>query len=313
MKKRRGFSMSDSNIALVMNTRIEYTTATYFRDVFEALRIPYRVFDIKQQREIPDSFNVAFYVDDATHFYIYPHPKKLKILYIIDTHMGIEDDVKLFRFADVVFCAQRNAVEYIRRYVKHVAWIPLACDPLVHSGDGSGKKYDIAYIGGHGTVRRKEILDDLAKRYPGSFIGRAEKRMIGKIYGSSKIVVNVPINNDINMRFFEGLCSGALLVTGPISGNGFGEILQKHPKQFCVVYNSYDDLVDKIDYYLAHDDEREAIAAEGRKFAENNTYPHRWNEMSGEINHARITKRSVFPYHLINIIDKIGGFFRKDL
>jgi len=288
-----------------MNARNEYTTATYFRDVFEASGISYAVFDINQQQEIPDSFNMVFYVDDGTHFYIYPHPEKLKILYIIDTHMGIEDDVKLFRFADVVFCAQKNAVEFISRFVKHVAWIPLACDPLVHSGDSSAKKYDIAYIGGHGSDQRKKILDDLAKRYPDSFIGRAEKRMIGKIYGSSKIVVNVPISNDINMRFFEGLCSGALLVTGPISGNGFGDILAKHPKPFCVVYKTYDDLIDRIDYYLSHDDEREAIAAEGRQFAKNNTYLHRWNEMSRIITGCDISKKSVAGYYMLKLRDKI--------
>jgi hypothetical protein len=39
---------------------------------------------------------------------------------------------------------------------------------------------------------------------------------MGSIYGKSKIVFNASIREDLNMRFFEALASGALLVTDRI-------------------------------------------------------------------------------------------------
>ena len=52
---------------------------------------------------------------------------------------------------------------------------------------------------------------------------------MGRIYSESKIVLNASINGDLNMRVFEALTSGALLVTDRIE-NGldtlFAQIAQ---------------------------------------------------------------------------------------
>ena len=45
------------------------------------------------------------------------------------------------------------------------------------------------------------------------------------IYQNSKIVFNYSFKNDVNMRIFEALGSGALLMTNRIVNNGIEDIL----------------------------------------------------------------------------------------
>jgi hypothetical protein len=93
---------------------------------------------------------------------------------------------------------------------------------------------------------------------------------MGEIYSRSKIVFNKSINRDLNMRFFEGLASGALLVTDRI-GNGLADVAQEGVHY--VGYDTAEEAIEKIGYYLTHEDERAAIAARGQALAfERHTY-----------------------------------------
>lgn len=52
------------------------------------------------------------------------------------------------------------------------------------------------------------------------------------------------------------------------------------PREDFVYYESKDDLLSKIDYYLKHEDERIAIAKNGfERTTANHTYKHRIDEM----------------------------------
>jgi spore maturation protein CgeB len=57
------------------------------------------------------------------------------------------------------------------------------------------------------------------------------------------------------------------------------------PQQEIAVFGSKKELFSRIDYYLAHDDERRAIAARARiKILEKHTYDHRIAEILKIIN-----------------------------
>lgn len=264
-------------VALIANYSLEYTTANYFRDVFNEIGIDFDMFLPRERHAIPSRYNIHFYVDDGTHYAIPRRDGVLKILYLIDTHMDLESDMIMARMADLVVCAQKNAVEPLCQVHPNVHWLPLACSEHTHYRDVKDKLYDVAFIGGVADSRRAKILSALQEAFPNSFLGRAERDQIGPIYSSSKVVINVAINNDINMRFFEGLCSGALLVTDKILDNGMEHLLQGYELPICYFFSDVNELVRKIHYYLEHDDEREQIAKRGRKFAQDNTYRDRWD------------------------------------
>lgn len=294
-------TMTEIKIALIGNYSLEYTTANYFRDVFKEMGIHFDMFLPRERHKIPPGYNIHFYVDDGTHYAIPRRDGVLKILYLIDTHMDLESDMIMARMADVVFCAQKNAVEPLCRAHPNVHWLPLACCPHTHYREVEEKVYDVAFVGAVADNRRVEILDAVQKAFPRAYLGRAERDQIGAIYSSSKIVVNAAINNDINMRYFEGMCSGALLLTDRIIDNGMEQLLEGTEFPICVFYNDISDLVIKIKYYLEHDKERVQIAEQGRSFAWSHTYHHRWLFVESVATRQQAFKRSI-AYYLQTLI-----------
>ena len=78
------------------------------------------------------------------------------------------------------------------------------------------------------------------------------------------------------MRFFDGLCSGAMLMTDVIDNEGFELLLVQASEPVCVIYRDLGSLLQKIDYYLEHETEREHIARAGQAFARLQRYEDRW-------------------------------------
>ena len=104
------------------------------------------------------------------------------------------------------------------------------------------------------------------------------------VYDRAKININLTlrsIHTGIPLRAFEILGSG-------------GFLLSNYQADFAdcyvdgvdyVSYSSKDDMLDKIAYYLSHENERREIAANGlRRTKEENTYVHRLGEMINEVN-----------------------------
>ena len=84
---------------------------------------------------------------------------------------------------------------------------------------------------------------------------------MARTYSASKIVLNRSVNNDVNMRVFEALACGSLLAANDLSDNGQAELFQDGVH--LAAYSSAEELIDKIRFYLAHDQARERIAAAG--------------------------------------------------
>ena len=81
-----------------------------------------------------------------------------------------------------------------------------------------------------------------------------------------------------NMRLFEATGVGALLVTE--SARNLPGLFT--PGEEVVTYDSPDDLVEKVRYYVTHPDERRAIAAAGqRRTLAEHTYRHRMEQLDG--------------------------------
>lgn len=216
-----------------------------------------------------------------------PDIKELKIpkaCYLIDTHLHSDRHKEIARYFDFVFLAQKEHVEKFKAEgVKNVYWLPLGCDPEIHGKTEMPKKYDVGFVGSVTSdhKRRKKLLDELSRHF-NLFAGRKFMEEMALVFSRSKIVFNNAINNDLNMRVFEALCSGSMLITDKAPGSGLEEMFEdgKH-----LVYYADDNLVAKVRYYLDHPDERVRIAMQGRLEAlAKHTYDHRAQAMLSIIN-----------------------------
>lgn len=96
--------------------------------------------------------------------------------------------------------------------------------------------------------------------------GRIPEDDVPPMYSSSKIILNtnIPQSSDlgvVSLRTYQVLACKGFLISDPVPG------MEDELRGKVVFTEGYDDLADKIKYYLAHEDERRAIAEKGYNYA----------------------------------------------
>jgi hypothetical protein len=182
--------------------------------------------------------------------------------WISDVHQGVEQRKRLARFFDYVFLYHRNHLKYFSEHpATQIQWIPYACDLDLFYPRIVDKTYDIAFIGQIAiTEERKRIFPVLQSKWKLNEQKYYFQNEIPDIYSKGKIVINLPIGDDLNFRTFEALSCGTLLLTRGMD-NGM-DLLFEENKHY-VAFVDEQELLEKIEYYLNHDEERETIAAQG--------------------------------------------------
>lgn len=154
-----------------------------------------------------------------------------------------------------------------------------------------------------GYLYRKKTVVSLSARYPDFMVfgdvfwiqdlpKEKVSTGVGYYLNLSKTYQQTRINVDINrmvirdgftQRVFDCLASGAFLITSP--KKVVQEFFTIHgPGQELVVFRNEEHLMELIDYYLAHEDERKAIAGRGQaKVLREHTYDHRVRQMLAAI------------------------------
>jgi hypothetical protein len=173
--------------------------------------------------------------------------------YAIDTHTDYKKHLYLSRLFDLTFVAQK---EYLHKLmedgVSKAHWLPLACEPSIYPSETLPRLWDIAYVGSSDSLAhpvRLQLLDALSKVFPKIWRGKATVQEMGKIYSQARLVFNKSLNNDVNMRFFEAMGSGAVLLTDPVTNNGIDELFRKNEHYF--EYRDQDDLLELANKLLA--------------------------------------------------------------
>ena len=187
-----------------------------------------------------------------------------KVAYLIDTHVSPELRLAMARHFDVVFLAQKAQVDLFKRHgIRHCYWLPLGCSPELHQTGSTERIYDVSYVGSFSVEEdnwRKERIERVMARYPNHKVGRYWPEDMARIYAQTKVVVNVSFRNDVNMRVFEAMASGALLITDTVEG--LSDLFEdgKH----LLVYRTEEELFSLLEQYLADDAAREHIAKAGQ-------------------------------------------------
>lgn len=203
------------------------------------------------------------------------------VAYLIDVHQNFEVRAEYAAFFDFIFVAQKD---YVGRLTDlgfdQVIWLPLACDPSIHTVAAEKRDIEVGFVGklGPNESPRFKVLTEVLANFGTNEIDRfISPDVMGAIYGRSKIVFNKSINGDLNMRVFEAMASGALLVTDRID-NGMEELFADGVHY--VSYTTAGEAIAKIRYFLRHDKERVAIARNGHALVlQHHTYLHRWKAL----------------------------------
>ena len=165
-------------------------------------------------------------------------------------------------------------------------WLPLACDPEIHTPRVYSEEYDLAWVGGPWGAsplykRRFEAMARLQQRYRCNFVSGVYFEDMADVYGSAKIGWHMSVTGgDLDMRVFEVMCSGRPLVTDRAKDSGLFEIFGFRPD--CAFYWEDMDgsMEQEIQHLLDNRDWRESLGATGRRTVlAAHTYQHRARQL----------------------------------
>ncbi len=243
-------------------------------------------FDLKEIRQVTEGFDLYLRLDDGDYAAPFPAGLHPYAWWVADTHLEhpLGCIIRNSPDCDALFCFQKEGAWKVGQTTgRLVRWLPPACDeagPAPVFVPHRERRWDIAFVGTTGKYTlRKVVLELVKSSYPNAFVGTAHHSELFSIYSQARIVVNYAINNDINMRIFEAMAAGALVLNNRILDNGFEDIFAAG--RDCVVFDdpTTGGLKRSIDHYLAHRDEGERIARAGFALAGRNTYRQRLAEI----------------------------------
>jgi hypothetical protein len=154
--------------------------------------------------------------------------------------------------------------------------LPHAVDANIFSrGNASTTRpFDLGWVGefGYGHyARRRRIIESLATRFKiNDFRKKCTKEELAEVYRQSKIVVNVSRDDfpsEANMRCYEAMAGGALLITGiPTELTEWGFCEGTH----FVGWRNEAEIPDLVDYYLHREKEASEISHTGHELTLSN-------------------------------------------
>jgi len=151
---------------------------------------------------------------------------------------------------------------------------------------------DVIFVGGGAEYGHKEwayryeLVKHLEDKYGERYkkFGHPQRTVRGtelnQLYANSKIAVGDSVNigfkhkNYTSDRLFESIGRGAFTIYPRIEG--VADLFQENVNAVFYEYGNFEELDEKINYYLEHDEEREAIRKAGHEFVKSSqTYSKR--------------------------------------
>ncbi|HEX5443905.1 MAG TPA: methyltransferase domain-containing protein [Pirellulales bacterium] len=267
--------MDTARIALVFDDRTRpETTGFYCRRALESLA-QVEFFHPECLAQAPDG---RLSIDDGFD-YAWPAELRPAAYWAIDTHLNFERSLRRAANVDFVFAAQRDGAEQLRAAgIASARWLPLACDPQMHRPHDVPKRFDVAFVGHLLDGQRCELARLIQRHFRRSFFGQAYFDEMAAIYSAARVAFNRSVQNDINMRVFEALACGPLLLTNDLADNGQNELFQDGVH--LATYLDREELLDKLHYYLCRETVISRIAAAGRaEVLQKHTYGQRMSEI----------------------------------
>jgi 2-polyprenyl-3-methyl-5-hydroxy-6-metoxy-1,4-benzoquinol methylase len=285
--------MDIRRVALIYDDRERpETTGVYCRRALASL-VEVVHFRPDAPAALPDrGFDLYLNIDDGLAYHL-PAGLRPCAWWAIDTHLNFEWCREKAAGFDIVFAAQRDGAARLEAEgIAPASWLPLACDPELHRRHEVEKIHDIAFVGNIFPGSLAELIERLRQRFRATFAGLAYFEAMARIYSAARLVFNRSIRNDVNMRVFEAVACGSLLLTNDLADNGQAELFRDG--EHLATYREADELLDKAAYYLEHEATRERIAAAGRAEAvARHTYRHRMQAVLERVERVLSGGRSI--------------------
>lgn len=258
-----------SKIAVIGKWGYQYSLELFFSNALKSIG-----YEVIESTKAGNNVDISLVLKGE-----YVNPKclsGLKILYFPDNIMHFQrlfDKINVFY--DYIFVGYASEIVDNKR----VFYLPFGYDPSLHYPlSGIRKRYDTLFVGTYRPERYFITQIPKIKIFGNDWaqVGINTLPLYGgalcKVHARAKIVINYHYPGDTsNPRIYETLANNAFLLTDRPASFIDGKDL--------VVYGSFNDLLDKIKYYLAHEDERQTIAESGYKAVQKHTYRDRMKEM----------------------------------
>jgi glycosyltransferase involved in cell wall biosynthesis len=201
------------------------------------------------------------------------------VAYFIDSHSRLRLHKEVAPYFTHRFVAHRQYVEALG-----ATWLPVACDPDVHTPTVTGEpEYDVAFVGNtYGDApmyaERRRLLALLSERYKMRVESGVYFEDMANVYASARVAFNISTGGDLNMRVFEAMCSGTPLVTDWAEGMAVADVF--NPYQHLMLYEDDALLCSAINMFLRNASiaQRQGQAARAEVIA-HHTYAHRAAQM----------------------------------
>lgn len=175
-------------------------------------------------------------------------------------------------FDRIVFLYTRHHWEFFREAgLKNLFWYPGLtfphADQVVHAARREERQNRIALIGQAGSLhqRRLRMAGALAASGAPLIFRETSQREALDFYGSSLIGFNATANSDLNLRVFEIMSTGAMMLMDRLAPeSGFPSLWQDG--RHYVGYDNAAELVEKARHYSAHPEQARAIGAAGAQW-----------------------------------------------
>ena len=203
--------------------------------------------------------------------------------YAIDTHMDYAKHVRISRCFDVTFVVHKQFVDDLKADgIVNAHWLTVAFPADLQPETVPERNIDLAFVGSVNPQvhpDRARTLDALARIVPQSAFGMAPAEEMIARYMQARMVYNKSVRNDINMRYFEAMGAGAVLLTNPLTDDtGVNDLFR--PGEHYLTYESDDHLQALVRELLAQPDRVTAMGNAARQLIlDHHTYDHRVAEM----------------------------------
>ena len=202
--------------------------------------------------------NTIIFIDPIGNWYhAFSEFGGTKICYLVDTHRDFVGKVALARQCQLSFVAQKDHVTRLARWSgRNAVWLPLAADKDVHFQTSVGKERSFAFVGrlDKKDQARFNVILGVAEQFPDGLIAQGLNPIkMAEEYARSRVILNCSVGGDLNMRVFEALASGGILVTDRIS-NGLSDLFEEGLHYFC--YDDVEDAKQLIHAIMTWDEDR---------------------------------------------------------
>lgn len=206
----------DFRVAVIFDdTQRPDTTGRY---VLDALRQWVHVDHFRPQemaRLAGEAWDLFLHIDDGLN-YILPLNCYPRAFWVIDTHLALPLARERAPHYDWVFVAQKAGAQALRSDgLRNVWWLPLAADATGFRRPSDPPRWPWSFVGNTGGAlfaEREAVLAACQAIEPG-WAGTLAFTEMPDRYAESLAVVNPPVKDDVNMRFWEGIAAGAAVVT----------------------------------------------------------------------------------------------------